>query len=188
MVQALDNLGVEYIVVGSVASSLAGEPRTTHDVDIVASMHEAHAAALVEHLGADYYADLDTIRDEIARGGMFNLVHLSTMVKVVIFVDDGTEYSREQMRRRRTVEITVDGDPFAVYASSPEDVVLARLTWFRRGQEVSIGQWCDMLGVLKVQRTSIDLDYPRTWAQRLRIADLLHHALLDAGFIENYPY
>ena len=43
VIQALDDAGIEYIVTGSVASSLQGEPRSTHDIDLVAAMERATA-------------------------------------------------------------------------------------------------------------------------------------------------
>ena len=35
VVQALDAAGIDYMVTGSIVSSLQGEPRATHDIDIV---------------------------------------------------------------------------------------------------------------------------------------------------------
>lgn len=64
---------------------------------------------------------------------------------------------------------------------SAEDVILNKLEWYRMGGEVSDRQWGDVLGVLKVQGTNIDLPYLRRWAAALNVADLLEQALDDAG-------
>ena len=45
---ALDQLGVRYVVGGSVASSVYGIPRATQDVDVVAELYGKHVDALVE--------------------------------------------------------------------------------------------------------------------------------------------
>lgn len=58
-----------------------------------------------------------------------------------------------------------------------EDIVLAKLDWFRLGGEVSERQWRDILGVLKTQREALDVDYLRQWAQLLGVADLMERAL-----------
>ncbi|MBA3949862.1 MAG: hypothetical protein H0X44_07955, partial [Acidobacteria bacterium] len=46
MTRALDNLGVVHTIGGSIASSFAGEPRSTIDIDIVAAIEEHHVEAL----------------------------------------------------------------------------------------------------------------------------------------------
>ncbi len=35
VIQALDQVGIQYMITGSLASSLQGEPRSTHDIDMV---------------------------------------------------------------------------------------------------------------------------------------------------------
>ena len=72
-------------------------------------------------------------------------------------------------------------DPERVaYVASPEDVVLAKLEWFRSGGEVSERQLRDVLGVLKVQGERLDLAYLQRWAATLGVGDLLESALLQA--------
>lgn len=60
---------------------------------------------------------------------------------------------------------------------SAEDVVLAKLEWFRMGGDVSERQWRDILGVLKVQQSTLDVDYLEQWAQELGVTDLMQRAL-----------
>lgn len=82
---AFDDLGVSYYLAGSVVSSLHGVARATADVDVVAALPGRHAAALVDRLGDDYYADVDTIRDALAHRAMFNVIHQPTMLKVDVY-------------------------------------------------------------------------------------------------------
>lgn len=60
---------------------------------------------------------------------------------------------------------------------SAEDVVLAKLEWFRLGGEVSERQWRDIIGVLKTQQSALDIDYLKQWAQALGVANLMERAL-----------
>jgi hypothetical protein len=46
---------------------------------------------------------------------------------------------------------------------------------------VSEHQWNDVLGVLKVQKESLDMTYLHHWASELKVEDLLERALRDAG-------
>jgi hypothetical protein len=52
---ALDQLGIEYAVDGSYASSLYGEARATRDVDLIAAVAGRHAKPLVAALGSVFY-------------------------------------------------------------------------------------------------------------------------------------
>ena len=66
------------------------------------------------------------------------------------------------------------------YFASPEDTVLAKLDSYRRGNEVSERQWLDIVTVIKVQRSKLDIEYMRHWAAELRVTDLLEEALAEA--------
>ncbi len=90
-----------------------------------------------------------------------------------------TGYDREAFRRRVRRRLQ-DDPPRDVWIASAEDVILRKLLWYRMGREVSDRQWCDVLGVLKVQGPGVDRAYLRTWARPLEVADLLERVLLEA--------
>ena len=54
---------------------------------------------------------------------------------------------------------------------------MAKLEWFDRGGRVSERQWGDVLGVLRVQGETLDIEYLRQWADELGLAELLDRAL-----------
>jgi hypothetical protein len=83
---------------------------------------------------------------------------------------------------RRAVEGTLnlgEAEPFHVRFSSPEDIILHKLSWFRLGGEQSERQWKDILGVLNIQRDSLDYDYMHSWAKRKDVDDLLMQAISE---------
>ena len=179
VVEALEELGVAYHFGGSVASSVHGIPRLTIDVDIVADLRLEHVRPLVKQLEAEYYIDADAVRDAIRRRGSFNAIHLDTILKVDVFIPKTRAFDQEELRRTRQ-EVLVEGTrPF--YTASPEDTILNKLEWYRMGGEVSTSQWNDILGVLKVQGTTLDMAYMQRWAKALQVTDLLERALLEAG-------
>ena len=53
------------------------------------------------------------------------------------------------------------------------------------GGEISDRQWNDILGVLKVQGTNLDMSYLERWANVLNVNDLLERALVDVGLLES---
>jgi hypothetical protein len=78
---------------------------------------------------------------------------------------------------RRSIRQEVGGERgHAVLLKSPEDTVLRKLEWFRRGGEVSERQWQDVLSILAAARGQLDETYLERWALELGIADLLDRA------------
>jgi hypothetical protein len=67
--------------------------------------------------------------------------------------------------------------PRTVNVKSPEDTLLRKLVWYRRGGEISDRQWGDVLGIVRTQAERLDLSYLRDWAGVLGVADLLERAL-----------
>lgn len=178
--EALDRLGVGWYVGGSVASGAFGEFRATNDVDVVADLHVPDAEPLVAALGEDYYADLDAIRSAILRRASFSAVHYGTMLKIDVFVMRARAYDRQALGRR-VMRRVGPADAASIPLASPEDVILAKLEWFRAGGGISERQWRDVQGVLRVQSTGIDVTYLRSWAAELGVQDLLERALAEAG-------
>jgi len=179
LVEVLEELAVPYYIGGSVASSLYGLPRLTIDVDLIAGLHMEHVRPLVIRLQTDYYIDEDMIRDAIKRRSSFNVIHLDTMLKVDVYIPKSRPFDQEELRRVQQ-EVLLEGTrPFNI--ASPEGTILNKLEWYRMGGEVSDRQWNDILGVLKVQGTHLDMAYLKRWAANLKVADLLERALIDAG-------
>jgi hypothetical protein len=63
--------------------------------------------------------------------------------------------------------------------ATSEDILLAKLQWYRRGGEVSERQWSDIAGILAVA-LELDAAYLRTWAARLGVEDLLDKAVAES--------
>jgi hypothetical protein len=181
VVEALEELGVRYRVGGSVASSALGVPRSTLDVDIACELGLAHVARFAARLRERYYVDADMISDAIRRRATFNLVHLATMLKVDVFIRKSRAFDVQSFERvvRKPLDVAEGARSFDV--TTAEDIILYKLEWYRLGNEISERQWLDLVGVLKVQASAIDVAYLRQWARELRVEDLLERALLAAG-------
>lgn len=101
ILQALDTLGVRGTIGGSIASSLAGEPRSTIDIDIVAALGSEHAEPLAAALAPAFYVDAAAITRAIAARGTVNLIEHATQIKVDIFVASSS-LSARGIKGRRT--------------------------------------------------------------------------------------
>lgn len=176
MAEALEDLGVRYYLVGSVASSLHGRPRLTIDADLVADLRSEHARALCDRLQAEYYVDEQMILEAIRRRRSFNVVHFATALKVDVYVPTAGEYARLALERASRLQL---GPAAKLMVGSAEDVLLYKLYWYRLGNEVSDRQWGDILGIAEVQ-PALDRDYLARWAKTLGVEDLLERVLATA--------
>ena len=88
-------------------------------------------------------------------------------------------FEQNQMQRRILHSLSKRRQDQA-YFTTAEDIILAKLNWFRIGGETSEQQWRDVQGVIQVQGEVLNQEYLRLWAERLDLLDLLERALLDA--------
>lgn len=176
---ALEALGVPYVIGGSMASAVHGLARATMDVDVVVDLREGQVEPFVASLGTDFYADPLSIRDAIARRASCNLIHLPTMFKVDLFVVGDRAWDRQQLARKQRRSLDSADGPAADIASA-EDVILAKLDWYRLGNQVSDRQWRDVLSIIAVQGERLDQSYLALWAESLGVADLLRRAQEEA--------
>jgi hypothetical protein len=147
---ALDSMGIEYMVTGSVASSFYGEPRLSHDIDVLLHVTAESAVRL---------AIVDTDSGD----------------KVDFWILTSSPYDRERFRRR----VRVDAFGAAVWVSSSEDVILSKLSWSMKagGREK---QFRDALRVFEVQEGRLDVAYCKQWAAALGVQELWDRLLAEA--------
>ena len=180
----LDRLQIAYAIGGAVASTLLGEPRATHDLDVVAAVGLATIEPLLAALeDSGFYVPRSAARDAVAAKRSFSVVHQDTSLKVDIFVAGRTPLDEEELERRQPVTVSADATR-TLYVAAPEDLILQKLLWYRDGGNVSDRQWRDVLGVLKVQQHRLDRGLLRRWAARLGIDELLERAFREAGVRE----
>jgi hypothetical protein len=172
----LEQMAVSYAIGGSLASAVHGVMRATMDADLVADLRLEHVQPFVAALGDDFYADDQMTRDSVQRHTSFNILHLDTTFKVDIFVAKPRSFDRAQLTRRQMLQLGESPTQVA-YVVSAEDIILAKLEWYKLGNQVSDRQWRDIVGVLKVQGEQLDRAYLQQMAQELRVTDILVRAL-----------
>jgi hypothetical protein len=175
-----ERLKIRYVIGGSVASMIHGEPRLTRDVDFAALMRDVHVEPFAASFDNSFYVDRELIRSAIRRHSLFNLLHVKSGYKVDVHVMVPSSFQRSELDRALTVKLRAHPEGYA-FVASPEDIVLQKLRWYRMGDCVSDQQWRDVLGVLKTTGERMDVAYLRRWASEMEVADLLEKALTQAG-------
>jgi hypothetical protein len=129
--EPLERANIPYAIVGSVASSVYGEPRATNDVDLLIQLSRADASRLVAAFPEDafYVPPREVIEVELGRshGGHLNVMALETMMKADFYPVSPAEL--EWFGRRRALEVAGRRVWFAI----PEAVIVHKLRYFREG-------------------------------------------------------
>lgn len=178
VIQQLDHLKIPYFISGGIASIIYGEPRLTNDADLVIRIFPFHIPKFVQAFGGEFVISADAIQAALQGRRAFNIIHVDTAFKIDFYpISDDSDLEIDAFARRRLHDIGAG----EAWVASAEDVILAKLRWFRRGGEASETQWRDVLGVLKVQGESLDFAYLSAQAQRFGLKDLFDQAREDAG-------
>jgi hypothetical protein len=168
-VRILDQAGIEYMITGSIVTSLQGEPRSTHDIDVVVQISASDIPRLLAAFPEPkYYVAEEAIREAILVGGTFNVIDTEEGDKVDFWMLHEEPFDRSRFNRKYREKLF--GVEMSV--SSPEDTILAKLRWARLS---GLGERHvrDVLGVYEVQRPDLDESYLDEWAKQLGVADLL---------------
>lgn len=175
-VAALLKANVDYMLTGSVASSVHGEPRYTHDIDLVIVL-PAEAEQALHSLAESfppprYYLDPLTALELYESGQMFNLIDTDTGDKVDFWPLASTAFDQSSFARRMTLQVA--GQP--VFAASREDIIISKLIWARisGGSEIQLK---DCVRVYEVQYPKLDHEYLHLWVRQLNLTDLWQQML-----------
>jgi len=176
--QALDAMQVPWFLTGSIASSMHGIPRSTNDIDVVAILPPHAAGEFTRRLGDGYYADESMIRTAFLRRQACNVIWLETMMKVDL-MPPRFDFDGDAMgRRMRTTLSDGSGVELPVAVATPEDVILAKLVWYRLGGASSQRQLSDIRGIVAAQGSHLDHRYLDAWTLRLDLGDIFATALV----------
>ncbi len=164
VIQKLESENIPYMVVGSVASMVYGEPRMTHDMDLVLDILPEHGSSLEALFPSEkfYCPPLEILNSEIVHRGQFNLIHQGTGIKIDIIIRKDTEHSQTEFQRRRKVPFWQGSE---VYLATPEDIIIKKLSFYREGG--SEKHLKDIRGIMT--ESEIDKEYLYKWIQKLNL-------------------
>lgn len=173
IIEKLEKYGIQYMLTGSFASNLHGVPRTTFDADIVISADFEKIEKFIKDIEKDFYADSDTVRSATAQRGMFNIIHYETGFKIDFIIKKYGPYYEKEFERRKAYRLAGK----LCFFASPEDTVLSKLLWSKRGKAERHFQ--DALGVAKIQGKNLDFEYLQKWAEFLSVRDMLEQLIRE---------
>ena len=176
----LERLSIAYAVEGSLANSDYGIARSTLEAHIIADMRPEHVAPFVSALSRDFYVDHHMIEDAISGQGTFTLVHYATKFNVDVVIPRQRPFDQMQLQRRSAAVISTN-PPRQVSVTTLEDAILSKLErYLKGGGGTSQREWRDIVGMMQLKVSELDLVYLRHWAADLGVTALLERLLKEA--------
>jgi len=164
------------MLTGSFASSLQGEPRLTHDIDMVVVIPEHAVSQLVAAFPPPrFFLDKDELMEAVKTKSVFNLLNVTEGDKVDFWMLTDEPFDVARFKRRKKISaLGMD-----LFVSSPEDTILAKLRWAKMSGG-SEKQLRDCLRVFEVQYDTLDMKYLHDWVERLGVSDYWTRLLNEA--------
>ena len=173
VVGTLERLDLPYLITGSMATILYGEPRFTNDIDIVVQLSANRIDALVESFpGDEFYLDPERIRQAVAARTQFNIIHPASGLKIDIMIPAMDAFDRSRFAR---ATLAHPADDYEATFATPEDVIIKKMQFYSEGG--SDKHLRDIAGVLQISAAEIDRDYVTEWADRLGLREIWDRVL-----------
>jgi hypothetical protein len=152
----LEGSGLRYMLTGAAASIIYGEPRLTHDVDLVVEMSQQEVVQIVRFFPSDefYCPPVEVLESEAKRPlrGHFYIIHHASGFKADFYLMGKDELHRWAMAGRKRIEM----DGWSIWVAPPEYVILRKLEYYREGR--SEKHLRDIAGMLAISEESIDTE------------------------------
>lgn len=168
--------GIPYMLTGSFASGIHGQPRASHDIDFVIAPNLGSLNALLRSLPAEqFYVSRDAALEAYGRESLFNVVDMTSGWKIDFICRKSRSFSVTEFQRRE--QQSLDGHD--VFVASAEDALLSKLEWAKLSE--SERQIVDAAGIVAIQGERLDTEYVQKWAEALDLEEQWAKAKERAG-------
>ncbi|MEO0103665.1 MAG: hypothetical protein ABIK40_05265 [candidate division WOR-3 bacterium] len=166
VINILDKLNIPYLLTGALSVVYYGEPRATHDIDLVIQIKEDDITLLMKGFQDNFFIDEESIRNALKERSMFNAVHKDTNFKVDFWILTEDKFNKEMFNRR--VKRNILG--IEIYLPTPEDVIINKLEWFKMSNIDK--HYYDALSVYCVQKDNLDIEYIKNCCKAKSILEI----------------
>lgn len=156
-VEKFNEYKIPYFVTGSVAAIVYGEPRLTHDIDIVLELSDKDVENFEKYFSTSefYIPPQDILKIEKGRTsrGHFNLIHLETGFKADIYFmgkDKFSFWAYENLKEIKFHNVIINVAP-------PEYVIIRKLEYYKEG--LSGKHLIDIKSMLEQSSDMIDFQF-----------------------------
>jgi hypothetical protein len=172
-VACIESNDIPYLLAGSLASGVYGEPRHTLDIDIVIDLKMSQIDAVCTAFPPpEFYISRSAAIEAIETGRQFNVLNPPSGNKIDFMISRRDSWGRSQLQRRRR-EMLVPG--CEGYAAAPEDIIISKLIYFQEGR--SEKHIRDIVAMMDSSASLIDKNYLQKWIDELGLANEWQHVV-----------
>jgi hypothetical protein len=161
--EKLNNIGINYMLTGSLALGFYAQPRMTRDIDIVIELYKKDISKVIEIFKEDYYIDKEIIIDSIKHLSMFNIIQTKLFVKVDFIIRKNEEYRQIEFSRRKKVLF----NNIEIFIVSKEDLIISKLYWIKDYFSEIHG-----IDIKNLLASDYDSDYLQNWVRQLNLNEI----------------
>lgn len=164
----LEKNEIPYIITGAWSAIYYSRPRASYDIDFVVEVVQKDIERILlafTRLSEDFLVQAEDIKEAIIKKGMFNILHLPTMLKLDFWLLQDHPFDRSRFARKQEVKIL---NQF-MWLASAEDTILQKLKWYKKGKIEK--HLIDAAFVYQIQKKNLDQEYLRAWAEKLGVLD-----------------
>jgi hypothetical protein len=167
VIDHLNENQVPYMIVGSLATNLYCNPRSTEDGDFVVEANLAHLAREIRARRGDVRFDPQMGFESVTGTQKIVLQIEGHAFDVEVFKLSDDEHDQVRFSRRMQIH-TFDRD---VWIASLEDMIVTKLRWSQHaGREKDVS---DARNLILVQDPNVDWPYVESWCDRHGTSELL---------------
>jgi hypothetical protein len=178
VIDALEQLHVPYMAVGSFSVNVYANPRSTKDADFVVQFGDDTITQIMNELGSDFELDQQMSFETITATTRYKVRHRQTLFLIELFFLSDDPHDRQRFARRLKGDI--NGRP--VYVPTAEDVIIQKLRWSRHGKRQKDVD--DARNVLAVQAGRLDIPYMRGWCDEHGTREVLEQLIQETKDFE----
>lgn len=177
----LDTHKIPYMITGAWSAIFYGRPRASHDIDFVVELGSQdleRSLRIFSQLPEKFMVQTLGIREAIQTKGMFNIIHLPTMLKLDFWILTDEEFDKSRFKRKKRVKILGQ----VMEMASAEDTIIQKLKWYQMGQIEK--HLIDAAFIYQIQEANLDKKYLQLWVTKLRLKE--YYQQLNTINLEKY--
>jgi len=175
----LCSAGIDYMVTGSVAATIYGEPRLTHDIDLVVVIGPDDITRLCQAFPLESYycppPEVLSIEVQRTSHAHFNLIHHATGLKADCYLHGGDPLHTWAFASRRSLSL---GGREPILVAPPEYVIIRKLEYYREG--ASQKHLADIRAMLRASGAKIDLVFVNSEVEKRGLTDAARQVPIPA--------
>ncbi|MBI1373454.1 MAG: hypothetical protein GC159_12060 [Phycisphaera sp.] len=168
VIDALEQLSVPYMLVGSLSSSYWGIERSTRDADFTIKLEDVSIERIAQQLGPSFRMDPQVHFEAIAGKTRHIALAAGTQFRIDFFELGDDPHGLSEFQRRRQME----SHGRTAWVPTPEDVIIEKARWSKQGARRKDED--DIIGVIAVQGVeNLDWQYIYRWADEHGTRELI---------------